>query len=140
MKRFSMKRFKKHTNGSKYRKRNSKSKSSRRRRTKSAFKTKKRRGGTDEEMGPEVSDVLPYSVPPDPERFKHFEKTLRSLPVSPEEAAKIFAGPTPELKQIKEGHQMANEDPLNKDPFDREDLEIFSKKGGKKGKKFTFTL
>jgi hypothetical protein len=27
---------------------------------------------------------------------------------------------------------MANEDPLNKDPFDREELEFFSKKGGRR--------
>ena len=30
-------------------------------------KTKKRRGGNDEEMGPDIPQVQPYPVPPDPD-------------------------------------------------------------------------
>lgn len=88
-------------------------------------KTKKRRGGNDEEMGPDVPDVPSYPLPPDPERFKHYEQRMRMTPTSPEETEKVFAGPTPEAKQASEREQMADEDPLNKDPFDREDLTIF---------------
>jgi hypothetical protein len=89
-------------------------------------KTKKRRGGNDEEMGPDVQDVPPYPVPPDPDRFKRYDEKIRMRPVSPEEAEKTFAGPTPEAKQAIERGKMADEDPLNKDPFDREELTIFS--------------
>ena len=57
---------------------------------------------------------------------------MRIRAPSPEEAEELFAGPTPEGKQALERERMANEDPLNKDPFDREELEFFSKKGGRR--------
>lgn len=96
-------------------------------------KTKKRRGGDDdEEMGPEIKPVDPYPIPADPERFRRYEEQMRIRAPSPEEAEELFAGPTPEGKQSLERERMANEDPLNKDPFDREELQIFSKKGGRR--------
>ena len=96
-------------------------------------KTKKRRGGYDEEMGLVPTDVWPYPVPPDPRRFTDFNKKLLksnlSRPSSPQEAEAVFSGPTPEGKETIERGQMASEDPLNQDPFDREELQIF--RGGK---------
>jgi hypothetical protein len=96
-------------------------------------KTKKRRGGYDEEMGPNPPDVEPYSVPPDPKRFDDFNKKFVQSnlvrPSSPQEVESVFSGPTPEGKESLERGQMSWEDPLNQDPFDREQLEIF--KGGK---------
>lgn len=94
-------------------------------------KTKKRRGGADIEEGPDVQDVPSYPVPPDPERFKRYEAQMRDRPVTPDEASKLFEGPTPEGKQAIEREKMSDEDPLNKDPFDREPLQIFSNTGGK---------
>lgn len=95
-------------------------------------KTKKRRGGNrDEEMGPDIPKVEPYAIPPDPERFKNYEEQMRMQPVSPDEAERLFAGPTPEGKQAIERERMSDEDPLNQDPFDREPLQIFSNTGGK---------
>jgi hypothetical protein len=95
-------------------------------------KTKKRKGGSDIEEGPEPSDIQPYPVPPDPERFSNYEKRMRTATSTPSETEKIFSGPTPEAKQEAENENMASEDPLNKDPFDREELTIFSSKGGRK--------
>ena len=90
-------------------------------------KTKKRRGGTDIEMGPDVKPVSPYPVPPDPERFRRYDEIMRTHPASPQEANEIFAGPTPELKQAIEREKMADEDPLFKEPFQQEELKIFRK-------------
>ena len=97
-------------------------------------KTKKQRGGDDydEEMGPKNSDIKPYPIPPDPLRFKRYEEQFRRRSASPAEAEKIFAGPNPEEKEGTEREKMADEDPLNKDPFEREPLQIFSSTGGKK--------
>jgi hypothetical protein len=95
-------------------------------------KTKKRRGGGDIEEGPEIPDVNPYPVPPDPERFSEHERRMRVRPVKTEEVEELFAGPTPEAKQVIEAEQMAMEDPLNQDPFDREELRIFSGEGGRR--------
>lgn len=92
-------------------------------------KTKKLRGGNDEEMGPDIPEVQPYPIPPDPERFKQYEKEMRMRPSSPDEVEKVFAGPNPEEKQHIEGKKMADEDPLNMDPYQREELKIF--RGGK---------
>lgn len=93
-------------------------------------KTKKRRGGDDdEEMGPNIPDPSPYALPPDPERFKHYEEEMRMRPSSPDEAEKLFAGPNPEERQRIEREKMADEDPLNQDQW--HELEIFSQKGGK---------
>ena len=89
-------------------------------------KTKKLRGGNDEEMGPNIPDVKPYPVPPDPQRFERYERQMRTRPAQPGEAARLFAGPNPEQRQAMEANQMANEDPLNMDPFQREELQIFS--------------
>ena len=92
-------------------------------------KTKKRRGGNDEEMGPDIPDVKPYPVPPDPERFDRYEQQMRMRPAQPGEAEKLFEGPTPEGKQAIERGSMANEDPLNQDQW--HNLEIFPRTGGK---------
>ena len=91
-------------------------------------RTKKRRGGNDEEMGPIPPDVEPYAIPPDPQRFDDLNKKLiqtnLSRPVSPQEAETFFSGPTPEGKEILERGQMGDED-----PFELEELQIF--RGGK---------
>jgi hypothetical protein len=44
-------------------------------------KTKKRRGGNDEEMGPNPPNVELYPIPPDPQRFDNFNK-FHPLPKS----------------------------------------------------------
>jgi hypothetical protein len=98
-------------------------------------KTKKRRGGGDIEEGPEITDADSYEVPPDPERFAEYERKMRTRPVKIEEVEELFAGPTPEAKQAIEAEQMAMEDPLNQDPFYREELQIFSGEGGRKRRK-----
>ena len=95
-------------------------------------KTKKRRGGNDEEMGPDIPDVEPYPVPPDPERFARYEEQMRRRIPAPNEAERLFAGPTPEGKQAIEREKMADEDPLNIHPFNREELQIFSRTGGRR--------
>ena len=82
-------------------------------------------------MGPDIPDVEPYPVPPDPERFKLYEEKIRMRPSTPDETERVFAGPNPEEKQRMEIEKMADEDPLNIHPFDREELEIFSRRGGK---------
>jgi hypothetical protein len=93
-----------------------------------------KRGG-DIESGT-VEDVTPMrSVPPDPVRFKKYhEQMIRDVykPVSNEEAAAVFAGPNPDQKLQREQEMMGNEDPLNKDPFDREQLTIFGERGGRR--------
>jgi len=100
-------------------------------------KTKKRKGGndieiTDIEMGPELKEIEPYPVPPDPERFKRYEQLIRSRPASPEEVDTVFSGPTPETKQAMERREMALEDPMDVNPFGQE-LKIFStEKGGRR--------
>jgi len=99
-------------------------------------KTKKRRGGDnddddDVEMGPNIPEVKPYPVPPDPERFKRYEEQMRMRSSSPDEAERLFAEPNPEEKQRIEQNKMADEDPLNIHPYDRDDFEIFSSRGGK---------
>ena len=88
-------------------------------------KTKKLRGGNDEEMGPDIQEVKPYRVPPDPERFKIYEQQIR-FNIKPDEAEKLFAGPNPEEKQVIENEKMANEDLLNREP-----LQNFPRTGGK---------
>jgi hypothetical protein len=98
-------------------------------------KTKKRKGGSDEEMGPNMADITPYPIPPDPERFKKYDEQFRTNTATPDEVEQTFAGPTPEAKQNIERNKMIWEDPLNKDPFEREDLKIFSDKGGTKRKR-----
>lgn len=97
-------------------------------------RTKRHMGGDvdlDLEMGPEIQDVEPYAVPPDPQRFEKLEQQMRMRPGSPEEVDAVFSGPTPEQKQEMERNQMEDEDSFNKDPFSNEDLKIFSSKGGK---------
>lgn len=94
--------------------------------------------GGDIESGT-VENVSPMtSIPPDPERFKAYqERIVRELnkPISKEEAASVFAGPNPQQKLQKEQEMMGNEDPLNKDPFVRDDLSIFNDKGGRRTRK-----
>lgn len=99
-----------------------------------------KRGGQDNdiESGP-IENITPMSsVPPDPERFQRYEEQMRaeaSRPVSREAAAAIFEGPNPEQRLRGEQEMMADEDPLNKDPFEREDFTIFSEKGGRRSRK-----
>lgn len=97
-------------------------------------KTKKRRGGNDIEMGPDVEPVDTYPVPPDPERFKQQELNMvrESLkPIKPTIAENFFAGPTPEQRTVIESNTMIDEDPRFKEPFQREELQIFTR-GGKR--------
>lgn len=97
-------------------------------------KTKKRKaGGYDIEMGPEIMPIKPYPVPPDPERFKKYDEQFRSRPASPEEAVSLFSGPTPEARQAMERRKMGLEDPRDVNPFEQE-LKIFSR-GGKSRKR-----
>jgi hypothetical protein len=100
-------------------------------------KTKKRKGGNDIEMGPEIMPIKPYPVPPDPERFKRYDEIIRSRPASPEEANELFSGPTPEDKQAMERKAMAWEDPLNVSPFEREELQIFTT-GGRRSRRRSY--
>jgi hypothetical protein len=97
-------------------------------------KTKKRRGGGEEydiEMGPELSEVKPYGVPPDPERFDEYNKKILrsslSRPSSPQEAAAVFQGPTFEEREKMERTQMSKYD--TKDDPNWSEMEIY--KGGK---------
>jgi hypothetical protein len=92
----------------------------------SDIKTKKRRGGVkDIEMGPEPTTTYMKNIPPNPDRFKVYEKRERLRPISPQEAEIIFAKPPPEKREKIENVEMASEDPLNKDPFEVEELQIF---------------
>jgi hypothetical protein len=103
-------------------------------------KNKRRRfkRGGDIESGT-VEDITPMtSIPPDPNRFKQYQDNMireSYKPVSNKEAAALFDGPNPEEKIKNEQEMMRNEDPLNQDPFDREDLAIFSNKGGRRTRK-----
>lgn len=94
-------------------------------------KTKKRRGGTDIEEGPEIPDVQPYPVPPDPQRFERYQQQMITRNAAPGEAERVFTSPNPEQRQSMETNLMGNEDPLNMDPFQREELQIFPSTGGK---------
>lgn len=95
-------------------------------------KTKKRGGNdNDIEMGPDIPDVEPYPVPPDPERFKNQDlkiiQSSLSRPSSPEEAAAVFEGPTFSERESGERYQMSQYD--TKDDPKWEDLKIYN--GGK---------
>lgn len=100
-----------------------------------------KRGGQepDIEMGPISEYEYMGQIPPDPERFKKYEKKTMELalarPGTPDEVISVFEGPTPEEKQKLEQKNMADEDPLNKDPFEREELTIFGDKGGRRTRK-----
>jgi hypothetical protein len=98
---------------------------------------KKRRGGFNEDIEAGVPEnVTPIqNVPPDPERFKNYETTMLQKsfnPITREEAATFFEGPTPENKQVLENKKMFNEDPLYSNPLDEEMIELWSDKGGKR--------
>jgi len=96
-------------------------------------KTKKRKaGGYDIEMGPEIKPIKPYPVPPDPERFKRYDQEFRSRPASPQEAVSLFSGPTPETRQAMERREMGLEDPRDINPFNQE-LKIF--RGGRRSRR-----
>jgi len=104
-------------------------------------KTKKRNGGSDKEitdieMGPELKEIEPYPVPPDPERFKRYDQLIRSRPASPEEVDIVFSGPTPETKQAMERREMALEDPRDVNPYGQE-LKIFSTGGRRRANRST---
>ena len=101
----------------------------------------KRRGykrggdGDDLEKGPEPNFTPMDKVPADPERFKTYNKQFIGesfKPISREEATAFFAGPNPEQKMRREQNMMFNEDPQNLDPFDKEQLNIFGERGGRK--------
>jgi len=93
-------------------------------------RTKKKRGGNNDlEMGPaNINTEYMNSVPTDPDRFKKYEEQMRKesiRSISPQVSKSVFDGPNPESKLAMERNQMGNEDPLNVDPFQREDLQIF---------------
>jgi hypothetical protein len=94
-------------------------------------KRKIKRGG-DIESG-HIENIIPIkNIPPDPERFKKYDDQIKTellKPISAKEATAFFEGPTPEKKNIIERKLMFDEDPLNKEPFEREELTIF--RGGK---------
>lgn len=96
-----------------------------------------KRGG-DIESGT-VEDITPMtSIPPDLERFKKQQEqmVMESLkPISKEKAAAVFAGPTPEERERMSNQHMMDEDPLYKDPFERDELKIFGNKGGRRSRK-----
>jgi hypothetical protein len=102
--------------------------------------TKKKRGGSgDIEMGPDIQTEYMSELPPDPERERL--QMLRAVqssfkPVSADEVTKVFNNPTPEQKTVIEGSSMMDEDPLYKEPFQQEELEIF-KRGGRRRKRIT---
>ena len=85
-----------------------------------------------EEVHPPMGDL-----PPDKYRFKMYQdnliKELQKL-VSDEEAAAVYAGPNPTERMKREQKMMGDEDPLNLDPFVREELNMFSR-GGRRTKK-----
>ena len=97
---------------------------------------KVKRGGEDDddiELG-KITEV-PYmkDIPPDPKIFEKYQdkiiKNSLSRPISPVETQKMFEKGPPEKIQEQERMQMFDEDPLNMDPFEREELEIFTRKG-----------
>jgi hypothetical protein len=96
-----------------------------------------KRGG-DIESGT-VENVTPMStVPPDPERFKRYQdKMVRELykPVSNEEAAAFFAGPTPEERERMNIQGMMDEDPQYTNPYARSDFSMFGNTGGRRTRK-----
>jgi hypothetical protein len=98
-------------------------------------KTKRRKGGNNDtednndiEMGPEIPPIESYPVPPHPDRFKRYDKLMRSRPSSPEEVSAVFSGPTPEEREAMERKEMFLEDPKDVNPFNQE-LQIFSRGG-----------
>jgi len=98
---------------------------------------KNRRGGSNDydlESGPEINIAPMKSIPPDPERFeKYNEEFIKSSLMrssTPSETENVFANPNPNEREMIERTQMIDEDPLYKDPFEVEDLEIFKKNGG----------
>lgn len=102
--------------------------------------SRSKRGG--DELDIESGIVEPITpmkaIPPDPERFNLYDKKIRShlsKPLPSEAVTNIFGGPTPEQKQSNENKMMFNEDPLNQDPFEREQLNIFNETGGRKRRK-----
>jgi hypothetical protein len=106
---------------------------------------KVKRGGEDDDEDIEIGKItdIPYmkSIPPDPKRFEKYQdkiiKNSISRPISPVETQKMFERGPPEKIQEEERMQMFDEDPLNMEPFEREDLEIFNRKekGGKSRKR-----
>lgn len=102
-------------------------------------KTKKRKGGEnkyprDIETGAE-NETTDYikAIPPDPERFQRYqqkmvEESFKSQPKGT--AAELFDKPTPEEREQLEREAMMDQDPQYKEPFQAEELQIFSK-GGK---------
>lgn len=86
-----------------------------------------------------VEDITPMTnIPPDPERFKKQQEqlVLESLkPISKEEAAAVFAGPTPEEREKINARMMMDEDPQYNNPYASSDFKIFSDKGGRRTRK-----
>lgn len=77
---------------------------------------KKKRGGIgDIEMGPDIPDVKPYPVSPEPKRFENYEEKMRTDTSEPGEVERV---------------KMGGEEPLNRDHWS--DLQLFT--GGRKSK------
>jgi len=95
-------------------------------------KRRKYKRGGDIESG-SVENITPMkSIPPDPERFTRQQKRMvieSYKPVSNKEAETVFNNPTPEEKEKMNIKSMMDEDPLYKDPFEREELKIFNRGG-----------
>ncbi len=99
-----------------------------------------KRGGQepDIEMGTSENVTPMTSVPPDPERFKEQQaRMIRASykPVSNEEAAAVFAGPTPEERERMNAQRMMDEDPQYTNPYASSDFSIFGNTGGRRTKK-----
>lgn len=99
------------------------------------------RGGADEkdiEMGnmeDEVEDVIGEVLPPNPGRFSEYEEQIRQesfRKIGKDLAEKYFEKGPPEKRQKEESKKMSDEDPLNKEPFELEELQIFSNRGGRR--------
>ncbi len=95
------------------------------------------KGGSQEfdiEMGT-VADIPPMdNIPADPLRFDEQNKQIvrDSLfnPISNEETAAVFDGPTPEEKELINNNLMKDEDNRYINPYARSDFKIFRNKGG----------
>ena len=94
-----------------------------------------KRGGQDPdiEMGTSQNIIPMSSVPPDPDRFREQqERMIRASykPLSSEQVAAVFAGPTPEERERMNTQRMMDEDPQYTNPYARSDFKIFRNKGG----------
>jgi hypothetical protein len=98
-----------------------------------------KRGGQepDIEMGKSEHINPMSSVPPDPDRFREQqERMIRASykPLSSEQVAAVFAGPTPEERERMNTQRMMDEDPQYTNPYARSDFSMFGNTGGRRSK------